>query len=141
MGWFSQGKIAKGNFVQGMQHPRIFGRGHIGRGRTNIAPVLPAELEHGCLPSLLGMVKNCNGVRREKIFCTRATRAAKAEQKSLLPARTNHRRKDPFQKRKDKRSDIALETKPKCFGIVPEFVLLITDCFDLVQNLFSWTWT
>ncbi len=27
-----------GNFVQGMQHPRIFGWGHIGRGRTNIAP-------------------------------------------------------------------------------------------------------
>jgi hypothetical protein len=22
-----------------MQHPRIFGRGHIGRGRTNIAPL------------------------------------------------------------------------------------------------------
>ena len=32
-------KIAKGHFVQGMQHPRIFGRGHIGLGRTNIAPV------------------------------------------------------------------------------------------------------
>jgi hypothetical protein len=25
------------------------------------------------------------------------------------------------------------------FGIVPEFVLLRTDCFDLVQNLLSWT--
>jgi hypothetical protein len=33
-----RGKIAKGQFVQGMQHPRIFGRGHIGRGWTNIAP-------------------------------------------------------------------------------------------------------
>ena len=33
-----RGKIAKGHFVQGMQHPRIFGRGHIGQGRTNIAP-------------------------------------------------------------------------------------------------------
>jgi hypothetical protein len=33
-----RGKIAKGHFVQGMQHPRIFGRGHIGRGWTNIAP-------------------------------------------------------------------------------------------------------
>jgi hypothetical protein len=22
-----------------MQHPRMFGRGHIGRGRTNIAPI------------------------------------------------------------------------------------------------------
>jgi hypothetical protein len=31
-------KIAKGHFVQGMQHPRIFGRGHIGWGWTNIAP-------------------------------------------------------------------------------------------------------
>jgi hypothetical protein len=36
---------------------------------------------------------------------------------------------------KDKRSDIVLETKPKRFGIVPEFVLFRTDCFDLVQNL------
>ncbi len=44
---------------------------------------------HGCLPSLLG-----NGDRgieivyavREKIFCTGPTRAAKAEQKSLVPA-------------------------------------------------------
>jgi hypothetical protein len=33
-----RGKLAKGHFVQGMQHPRIFGRGHIGRGWTNIAP-------------------------------------------------------------------------------------------------------
>jgi len=33
-----RGKIAKGHFVKGMQHPRIFGRGHTGRGRTNIAP-------------------------------------------------------------------------------------------------------
>jgi hypothetical protein len=32
-----------------------------------------------------------------------------------------------------------LEMKPKRFGIVPEFVLLRADCFDLVQNLFSWT--
>jgi hypothetical protein len=27
----------------------------------------------------------------------------------------------------------------KMLGIVPEFVLLRTDCFDLVQNLLSWT--
>ncbi len=33
-----RGKIVKGHFVQGLQHPRIFGRGHIGRGWTNIAP-------------------------------------------------------------------------------------------------------
>ncbi len=38
MGWFSQGQLAKGHFVQGIQHPRSFGRGHIGRGWTNIAP-------------------------------------------------------------------------------------------------------
>ncbi len=30
-----------------------------------------------------------------------------------------------------KRSDIVLETKPKCFGIVPEFVLLRTDCVSI----------
>ncbi len=36
-GWdgLVRGKIAKGHFVQGLQHPRIFGRGW-----TNIAPVL-----------------------------------------------------------------------------------------------------
>jgi hypothetical protein len=39
----SGGKTAKGNFVQGMQHPRIFGQGHIGRGRTNIALVLELD--------------------------------------------------------------------------------------------------
>ncbi len=33
-----RGTIAMGHIVQGMQHPRIFCRGHIGRGRTNIAP-------------------------------------------------------------------------------------------------------
>ncbi len=43
------------------------------------------------------------------------------------------------QKRKDKRSAIVLTTKPKRFGIALEFVLLKTDCFNLVKNLFSWT--
>ncbi len=33
LGWFGQGR----NRQKGMQHQRIFGRGHIGRGRTNIA--------------------------------------------------------------------------------------------------------
>ncbi len=33
MGWLGQGQIS-----QGMQLPRNFGRGHIGRGWTNIAP-------------------------------------------------------------------------------------------------------
>ncbi len=42
------------------------------------------------------------------------------------------------EKRKDKLSDIVLETKPKRFVSVPEFLLLKTDCFDLVQNLLSW---
>ncbi len=36
-----RGKLAKGHFVQGMQHPRIFGRGHIGWGWTNIASSKP----------------------------------------------------------------------------------------------------
>jgi hypothetical protein len=39
--------MAKGHFVQGMQHPRIFGQGHIGRGRTNIAKVAIAPCEGG----------------------------------------------------------------------------------------------
>jgi hypothetical protein len=37
-----------------------------------------------------------------------------------------------IKKRKDKRFDIVLEKEPKRFGIVLEFVLLKTDCFDLV---------
>ncbi len=39
-GWFGQGHNNQGTltFVLGAQHPRIFGRGHIGRGWINIAP-------------------------------------------------------------------------------------------------------
>ena len=32
-----RGTISKGRFVQGAQHPRTFGRGHIGRGHINPA--------------------------------------------------------------------------------------------------------
>jgi hypothetical protein len=32
-----RGTISKGRYVQGAQHPRIFGRGHIGRGHINPA--------------------------------------------------------------------------------------------------------
>ncbi len=32
-----RGTISKGRFVQGAQHPRIFGQGHIGRGHINPA--------------------------------------------------------------------------------------------------------
>jgi hypothetical protein len=32
-----RGIISKGRFVQGAQNPRIFGRGHIGRGHINPA--------------------------------------------------------------------------------------------------------
>ncbi len=42
-------------------------------------------------------------------------------------------------KTKGQGSDIVWKMKQKRFGIVPEFVLLRTDCFDLVQNLLSWT--
>jgi hypothetical protein len=34
-----KGTISKGRFVQGGQHPRIFGRGHIGRGHINPASI------------------------------------------------------------------------------------------------------
>jgi hypothetical protein len=30
-------------------------------------------------------------------------------------------------------------SETKRFGIIPEFLLLKIDCFDLVQNLLSWT--
>ncbi len=38
-GWDTlvKGTISKGHFVQGAQHPRTFGRGHIGRGHINPA--------------------------------------------------------------------------------------------------------
>jgi hypothetical protein len=35
MGWFGQGQNSQWTLLQ---HPRIFGRGHIGQGQTNIAP-------------------------------------------------------------------------------------------------------
>ncbi len=39
MGWFGQGQNSQGTLCPRLQHPKIFGRGHIGRGWTNIAPV------------------------------------------------------------------------------------------------------
>jgi hypothetical protein len=57
--------------------------------------------QNGCLGILLGdgdkEIEIAYG--EEKKFCTELTRAAKAEQKSLVPARqspTKQRRKDPF---------------------------------------------
>jgi hypothetical protein len=45
--------------------------------------------QHGCLPNLLG--DRDKGMEivygEEKLFCTVPTRAAKAEQKTLVPAR------------------------------------------------------
>jgi hypothetical protein len=38
MGWFGQGQNSQGTLCPRVQHPRIFGRGHIGQGWTNIAP-------------------------------------------------------------------------------------------------------
>ncbi len=35
-----RGTISKGRFVKGAQHPRIFGRGHIGWGHINSASIL-----------------------------------------------------------------------------------------------------
>jgi hypothetical protein len=34
-----RGIIYKGRFVQGMQHPRTFGRGPIGRGPIGLGPI------------------------------------------------------------------------------------------------------
>jgi len=64
-----RGKIAKGHFVQGMQHPRIFGRGHIGRGWTNIAPPNQA------LPWFHGPVPSCRG-RTNCVLCHQGLPAA-----------------------------------------------------------------
>jgi hypothetical protein len=53
-GWdgLVRGKIAKGQFVKGMQHPRIFGRGHIGQGQTNIAPNASRIVKGGSKPRI-----------------------------------------------------------------------------------------
>ncbi len=65
---------------------------------------------------------------------------------ALEPNHTSARKLGPLKKVQssllvivmtNERSDIVLETKPKRFGIIPKFVLLRTDCFDLVQNLIS----
>ncbi len=43
-GWDTlvRGKISKGRFVQGAQHPRTFSQGHIGRGHINPASTAPS---------------------------------------------------------------------------------------------------
>ena len=59
-----RGKLAKGHFVQGMQHPRIFGQGHIGRGWTNIAPFKECSV-----PSIfisVPLISLCSTCQREK---------------------------------------------------------------------------
>jgi hypothetical protein len=40
--------MSKGGFVQGAQHPRIFGWGHIGRGHIN--PASSEGIEHLMYP-------------------------------------------------------------------------------------------
>jgi hypothetical protein len=39
-----RGTISKGHFVQGVQHPRIFGHGHIGWGHINPASICESLL-------------------------------------------------------------------------------------------------
>jgi hypothetical protein len=41
--------ISKGRFVQGAQHPRIFGRGHIGWGHINPASIEQFRRDNGHL--------------------------------------------------------------------------------------------
>ncbi len=79
---------------------------YIKKGKSNISHIpkqgswVPPETHtkrqathHDCLPSLLG--DGDKGIEivygEEKIFCTGPTRASKAEQKSLLPARQAQR--------------------------------------------------
>jgi hypothetical protein len=40
--------ISKGRLVQGAQHPRIFSRGHIGRGHINPVKVCSGERGENC---------------------------------------------------------------------------------------------
>ncbi len=48
-----RGTISKGGFVQGAQHPRIFGLGHIGRGHIN-----PASAQEGYQSIHLDFIHN-----------------------------------------------------------------------------------
>jgi hypothetical protein len=52
-----KGIISKGRFVQGPQHTRTFGRGHIGRGHINLAS------KKGKLGQLIGIL----GQRKEDV--------------------------------------------------------------------------
>jgi hypothetical protein len=66
-----------------------------GRKRCNQRPHTKRQsTQHGCLPSLLGegdkVIEIVYG-ERKKIFCTGPIRPAKAEQKSLAPARQAQR--------------------------------------------------
>ncbi len=44
--------ISKGRFVQGAQHPKIFGRGHIGQGHLNPASIFPGANERSGLENI-----------------------------------------------------------------------------------------
>jgi len=49
-GWDTlvRGTVSKGRFVQGVQHPRTFGWGHIGRGHIDPAMLRPERSDmHG----------------------------------------------------------------------------------------------
>jgi hypothetical protein len=70
-------KIAEGHFVQGMQHPRIFCWGHIGRGWTNIAPIFVAvwktrhqrKRRHGMCERPLNIHRMCTShFRRWQVY-------------------------------------------------------------------------
>ncbi len=54
-----RGTISKGHFVQGTQHPRIFGRGLIGRGHINPASANAEVVTvQGFDPSILDRVQS-----------------------------------------------------------------------------------
>jgi hypothetical protein len=58
------------------------------RGDPRDNHIMGQATQHGCLPSLLGdgdtVIEIVRG-EEKKIFCTGSTRAAKAEQKFLVP--------------------------------------------------------
>jgi hypothetical protein len=49
-GWdiSARGTISKGHFVQGVQHPRTFGQGHIGQGHINPAYLTYPSIRSVC---------------------------------------------------------------------------------------------
>ncbi len=66
--------IFKGGFVQGAQHPRIFGRGHIGRGHINPAWLAVGYRvmagQYGVSQGDTGWISGYNVLKANMVYCS-----------------------------------------------------------------------